>query len=1428
MKNSPSSKTGLLLAKLILACLIVAPATVKAQTYWQGGSNDFNNAAYWTGAYIDTSGDSSPNPNCDNDTGTNNVILIQAGDPPWYHGDTLAGNNNGNSGAYLQTGGTNNTGYPNNGNWLRMGIASGSAGYYTLSNGVVNVAGQTHLGENGYGYLEIDGGVYNTGYNGDPGICAGDGDFGPGSGTFVLNAGTVNNFQESWFGEQNSSGSGTGAFIMNGGTFNAQNWFVLGRNGGTGTGTMTGGILNFTGGGNFLVGGGGNGTLTQSGGTINAYNAYLVPQNGGGSGYDTLSGSAALTVYSWLAVGRGGYGEMDISGNASVTHSDSGSHFDIGAGGSSATGAGVLNQNGGTVTELTSDFWLGEVYTATWNLNSGTANILNLVMSVNNGVQSTMNLSGGVLNVNSISSPTGQASYSVLNLNGGTLRANGSSSVFINGLVQASVGGSVTIDSQGYNITIPQSLADNGGGSLIKVGTGTLALTGANGYSGGTTVSAGTLATTTASTGGGAYSVAGGTTLSVEVASAGTYLPASSLAFSGPATLDINLNTFGVPSAAPINVSGTLTANGTVTINLASSSPLAVGTIPLVQYGSPAGSGTFVLGSVPAGETGYLSNSGGLISLVITSAGAPRWNGNVTGGVWDINTTTNWIDLISGDPTTYHDGEPVLFDDTATGTTTVNVSMTVKPGSLTFNNTQLPYTLTGSGSISGTTGVLLEGSNTVSMLNTGGNSYTGPTVINAGTLAVASLANGGSPSAIGASSASPTNLVLAGGTLSYTGAAAAINRGYEDADTNGAVDIATEGNLSLSGTITVLPGTGFTKAGPGQLAYANSGISTLSDALGYSVDQGTVLFSGTGTNNIAGTFLIGAAGSTNAAVALTNNTTLNVLGGTVEVGNAGGSASRGAITQAGGTFNAGNGQIWIGQGTGGIGALILTGGTFYADNWLAVGRDNGTGTLNVSGNAVLIDNGGGGNMDIGTSGGFGGVAGTGTLNQTGGAITNTASEVWLGEGASGEPASGTWNMSGGTANVGEVHVGVGGTGTSTLNVSGSASITESYLLLANYDTNTVGNVNIGSASQPGGAITVNADMDVGGQGTGTLNFVTNGGGTLTVTGTLYLSRFSQVANGTVNLNAGGTLIAGYINNGWGFQNNFSSPLDNPNAFNFNGGTLRAYVGSQYFIQPYVNAVVQSGGAIIDDGGYDITVLAPLVNGGGGGGLTKLGVGTLILNGVNTYTGMTIVSSGTLAIASTGSIAGPVTVASGATLAADTGSIQTAYIYNTLTLNAGSTTSMKLTPSSNDQIAGLTGVTYGGALVVNNTSGSALTAGNVFKLFNSAAPGTGNFSSVTILPAGAGTFNAAAGTLTITSTGAPPVVNAPALVNGKLVLTGSGGTAGSAYTLLSSTNVTTPRADWITNTSGVFSPTGTFSNAIPITNIPAMFFQLKTP
>jgi len=63
--------------------------------------------------------------------------------------------------------------------------------------------------------------------------------------------------------------------------------------------------------------------------------------------------------------------------------------------------------------------------------------------------------------------------------------------------------------------------------------------------------------------------------------------------------------------------------------------------------------------------------------------------------------------------------------------------------------------------------------------------------------------------------------------------------------------------------------------------------------------------------------------------------------------------------------------------------------------------------------------------------------------------------------------------------------------------------------------------------------------------------------------------------------------------------------------------------------------------------------------------------------------------------------------------------------------------------------------------------------------------------------------------------------------GNLILTGTGGTAGSGYSVLSTTNVASPL--WSTNTTGVFDGNGGFSNAIPINHSePKRFFRFRTP
>ena len=86
-------------------------------------------------------------------------------------------------------------------------------------------------------------------------------------------------------------------------------------------------------------------------------------------------------------------------------------------------------------------------------------------------------------------------------------------------IVNMSAGGAV-LDSQNFNIAIPQALPNNGGentGGLTKLGSGTLTLSGANSYTGPTLVNAGTLIVDAASTGNGSYTVADGATLSVGV-----------------------------------------------------------------------------------------------------------------------------------------------------------------------------------------------------------------------------------------------------------------------------------------------------------------------------------------------------------------------------------------------------------------------------------------------------------------------------------------------------------------------------------------------------------------------------------------------------------------------------------------------------------------------------------------------------------------------------------------------------------------------------------------------------------------------------------------------------------------------------------------------------------------------------------------------
>jgi autotransporter-associated beta strand protein len=523
---------------------------------------------------------------------------------------------------------------------------------------------------------------------------------------------------------------GTGIYNLSGGTLTVSNRMSLAplAVGSVATVNITGGsITNIT--GNNLFVGTGNGsqaTWNQSAGSLTLIGAsqFLAPQSGNATTLGTvnLSGTAVLNLQNWIAIGRnGGVGVLNISGNAAIIRRDAfGGNFDIAGG-----GPGTVNQNGGAVTNIGGQTWIGENATAIWNLNSGIANLGTIHIAQTGSGIGTLNVNGGLLIAAEIT--TGNSlGFSTLNLNGGTVQAAADNANFLHDVSITFVrAGGAIFDSHGFNITVAESLLDDGsGGGLTNNGSGTLTLKGANTYSGatvvnagtlnlnganasiGATVNAGTLNTTTASTGGGGYTVASGAALGVQVVgSLNSQLNVSSLTLASSVTTNsFDLGNFGNPTSAPLNVSGAFANNGTVTINIADAKP-QLGQFPLIKYGSGPGPGSYVLGTLPVGATASLSNNlaNSSIDLVFVTVNAPRWEG-LAGGNWDIGLTTNWINIGDGLPSVYTDGTPVVFDDEALGTTIVNLAATVSPSVITMNNGSLPYTFTGTGKISGSIG----------------------------------------------------------------------------------------------------------------------------------------------------------------------------------------------------------------------------------------------------------------------------------------------------------------------------------------------------------------------------------------------------------------------------------------------------------------------------------------------------------------------------------------------------------------------------------------------------------------------------------------------------------------------------------------------------------------------------------------------------
>src|SRR5271166_6175333 len=485
------------------------------------------------------------------------------------------------------------------------------------------------------------------------------------------------------------------------------------------------------------------------------------------------------------------------------------------------------------------------------------------------------------------------------------------------------------------------------------------------------------------------------------------------------------------------------------------------------------------------------------------------------------------------------------------------------------------------GAISGSGELIKTGSGTLELAGT--NTYTGGTVVNAGTLQLgdgthtASLegASGGTGSPGGAGTVAVTvnnsatfNVMTNATVTGGAGGAGSIVVGGNGGSGGNAVTFSAGGSLSNSGTISGGAG-GAGGEGVGATGGAGgAGAAAVSFSSGGALTNGGTISGGNGGNgglgNGGGSNTGGTGGTGGAAITFSSGGSLTNTG-TIS-GGAGGAGGEGV----GGTNGA--------NGTDGYG-VVFTGAAGTLTN-LSGGHIDGGVSMDNFANAVTLEAGSviTGILNIGTS-----TTATLTLDGTGTQLYSTAvTGATTFNGALIKNGSGTWtldqsfNYTGGTTiNAGTLQIGNGGTaGSITGNVT---------------DNDTL-------------AFDRSDSVTFGGVVSGTGALVQMGSGTLILT-------LNNPFTGTTTINAGSTLQLG------------------------NGGTTGGVNSS---------SIIDNGVLVIDHNG-DIFTYGGVVSGTGSG--VKEGTGTLVLIAANTYTGGTTISGGTLQIGNggtTGSIVGNVT------------------------------------------------------------------------------------------------------------------------------------------------------------------------------------------
>ena len=557
------------------------------------------------------------------------------------------------------------------------------------------------------------------------------------------------------------------------------------------------------------------GTGVIGGSVIIANDATLAPgDNTSAPGTLTINGNLNLNPISWLSYSFGQanvpggplndltivHGNLTLDGTLNVTTSPGGS-FDPGVY-RVISYDGTLTNNGLAIGTIPSPNFYVQTSVANqvnlvntagltlnfWDGDAGPKN--NSVVNGGNGTwQNNLGNDNWTTSTGTPNAPFSNGSFAIFEAAPGVVNVDNSlGQVNVAGMQFASNGYLIT--GQPLNLVGPQSIVRVGDGSsagagftatidavlmgdsqLVKTDLGTLVLSGANIYTGGTQISGGTLSI---SSDGNLGAASGDVTLD-----GGTLETTASFATSRAFAITANNGaiqtdtgtTYTVNSAiadATVGTPGGLTKTGDGTLVLTGTNTYSGGTF--------LNAGTILIGNASALGASTLAMADGTmldftssfsITNAVTLTGAPTIN--VAPGLTE--TLTGLINDGAGAGTLNLTGAGTLIliaDNTYSGGTTINtgtlqlgnggstggiVGNVANDGTLVFNRSN---TLSLGGVISGSGGVDQIGSGTTVL--SGANSYSGPTNVQVGTLAAGAVGTFSPNSAVSVASASTLDL----------------------------------------------------------------------------------------------------------------------------------------------------------------------------------------------------------------------------------------------------------------------------------------------------------------------------------------------------------------------------------------------------------------------------------------------------------------------------------------------------------------------------------------------------------------------------------------------------------------------------------------------------------------------------------------------